>query len=332
MHSAIHFDTRWFGPHGIGRFASELFSGLPGCVPLDIAVAKLSPFDPLASSWVASKLHAGCYFSPGFNPPLRCPVPLFFTIHDLIHLRIPEESSAVRRLYYRTVVLPAARRATRVLTVSEHSKRDILEWSGLPAERVSVVGNGVSSAFAPEGEAYASAQPYFLHVGRRANHKNVPALIQAFALSGLPGQARLVFTGAPDTATVNAAARAGISGAIDFREQLDDESLASLYRGALALVFPSLYEGFGLPIVEAMACGTPVITSRGSSMAEVAGEGNALFVDPHEPAELAHAMECVAADASLRTRLRDKGMKRAGTYRWDRVIDRVRDALTSPEA
>src|SRR5205085_8921377 len=118
----IYFDPRWSGSHGIGRFSAELQQGLPGVVPLRIAGPKLSLYDPLASSLALAGLREGCFLSPGFNPPLRSPIPFAFTIHDLVHLRVPAESSPMRRLYYASVVRPAARRAWRILTVSECSR------------------------------------------------------------------------------------------------------------------------------------------------------------------------------------------------------------------
>lgn len=324
----IHFDTRWSGAHGIGRFASELAARLPGVVPLRIIGPKLSVLDPIASSVAAARLREGCYFSPGFNPPLRSPIPVAFTIHDLIHLQVPEESSAVRRLYYSSVVLPAARRAWRILTVSEHSRRQILEWAGVPPERVHVVGNGVSAHFQPPAERSRSARkPFFLHVGRRAGHKNIPRLLQAFALARLDPVHRLVFTGVPDAATVVAARHAGIEGLVAFAGMVDDQALAHLYATTTGLVFPSLSEGFGLPIVEAMASGTPVITSSTSSMPEVAGPDNALLIDPTDVAEMARALESVASDELLWDRLSARGVARAASFSWAAVAERVQSSI-----
>ena len=211
MQAPIYFDTRWNGNHGIGRFSTELQHRLPGIVPLRIIGAKLSPFDPLASSLALAGRKTGCFLSPGFNPPLASPIPFAFTIHDLVHLRVPEESSALRRLYYRTVVRPATRKAWRILTVSEHSRSDILAWTGLPAEKVQVVGNGVSPVFVPAAGGRPQREPYLLHVGRRAGHKNIGNLLRAFALSRRARDLRLVFTGEPDADTLQAAAAAGVA-------------------------------------------------------------------------------------------------------------------------
>jgi glycosyltransferase involved in cell wall biosynthesis len=325
--AAIHFDTRWFGDHGIGRFARELYKRMPDTVPLKIAGPKLSPCDPIACTLAARRLREGYYFSPGFNPPLTCPVPLIFTLHDLTHLRLPTESSPLRRLYYRTVVRPATRRAWRILTVSEFSRRDILNWCGVPPERVRVVGNGLSAAFTPLGPVHASDRPYLLHVGRRGSNKNIVGLLTAFARSAARTHANLLFTGNADEPTVLLARTLGIESRLRFTGAVDDAALAALYRGAQALVFPSFYEGFGLPILEAMGCGTPVITARGTATEEVAGEGNALLVDPHDVEAIADAIDGLLSDSNLHRQLSKRGCLRAESFRWEHVGARVQEAL-----
>lgn len=327
MQPTIHFDTRWFGNHGIGRFAREIFQRLPGAAPLRIAGPKLSPIDPIACTWALAGLREGRYFSPGFNPPLASPIPFVFTIHDLIHLKVPGESSMLRRLYYETVVRPGVRTARCVLTVSEHSRRDILEWSGAAEDHVRVVGNGVGEAFVPQGPAHAPGYPYFLHVGRRASHKNVARLVEAFGQLRARNGHLLLFTGAPDDVTMQQVRAARLEDAVAFVGEPDDVALAALYRGATALVFPSTYEGFGLPVVESMACGTPVVTSAGTSLAEVAGIGNALLVDPAQTESITAAMREVLDDATLRATLRERGLVRSGQFQWDSVAERVRAAL-----
>jgi len=304
----IHYDPRWSGPHGIGRFSDEVIARLPDAQPLRAGVRKLSLLDPLATTLAVMGLRAGVYFTPGFNPPLRCPVPFVFCMHDLIHLRFAGESSALRRAYYGLVVGPAAQRAARVLTVSEYSRREILEWTGLNSERVVVVGNGVSDVFRPEGPRHEPGYPYFLHVGRRGSHKNVDRLVAAHAASRCGRDVRLLFT-----------------------EDLDDAQLAAHYRGAVALVFPSLYEGFGIPVVEAMACGTPVLTSNVTALPETVGEGNALIVDPLSVDAIAAGLERLAEDAALRAQLRERGLLRAAAFSWSRVAEKVADALRRAE-
>jgi glycosyltransferase involved in cell wall biosynthesis len=325
----IYYDPRWSGPHGIGRFADEVIARLGPCTPLDPGVAKLSPLDPLATSLAVRGLRSGVYFSPGFNPPLACPIPLVFCIHDLIHLRFAGESTPLRRLYYRSVVRPASRKAFRVLTVSRHSRDTILEWSGLAPERVEIVGNGVGPAFSPDGGRREGPRPYFLHVGRREPHKNVLRLLQGYAASRCRRDVALVFTGAADHATVALIRRLGLERDVAFSGTLNDEELAAHYRGALGLAFPSLYEGFGIPVAEAMACGTPVLTSRATALAETAGEDNALFVDPQSSESIAQGLDRLAGDEALRKALRSRGLAQAPRFSWDAVAARVSAVLAA---
>ncbi|HVP08962.1 MAG TPA: glycosyltransferase family 1 protein [Burkholderiales bacterium] len=315
----IHYDARWGGPHGIGRFADEVIARLPDARPLSLPVRRLSLLDPVATALAALRLREGVYFTPGFNPPPRSAVPVVFCIHDLIHLRFPAESTALRRAYYRLVVAPAAQRAARILTVSEFSRREILDWTGLPEERVVVAGDGVSAAFTPDGPRHGPGYPYFLYVGRREPHKNLPGLLAAFASSRCRADAKLLLTGDPDGATLDLARRLGISERIAFAGTLDDAELAAHYRGAIALAMPSFYEGFGLPMVEAMACGTSVLASNVTALPEIAGEGNALLVDPAREDAIRQALDEFASNAELRNRLKNRGVARAAQFSWARV-------------
>jgi glycosyltransferase involved in cell wall biosynthesis len=196
-----------------------------------------------------------------------------------------------------------------VLTVSAFSRREILEWTGLPGERVEVVGNGVSAAFRPDGPRHQPGYPYFLHVGRRAAHKNVERLVAAHTASRCGREVRLLFTG-----------------------DLSEDQLAAHYRGAVALAFPSLYEGFGLPIVEAMASGTPVLTSNATAIPETAGRGNALVVDPLSVDAIAAGLDQLAEDAVLRADLRQRGLARAKAFSWEQVAGKVAAALLAAQA
>jgi glycosyltransferase involved in cell wall biosynthesis len=330
MQPPIYFDTRWTGRHGIGRFSSELQARLPGLVPLRIIGPKLSPIDPLASTLALAGRRDGCFLSPGFNPPLRSPIPVAFTIHDLVHLKVPSESTAVRRLYYATVVRPAARRAWRVLTVSEHARQEILEWARLPHDKVHVVGNGVSPVFRPAADPLGGREPFLLHVGRRVGHKNIAKLLRAFAASRSGRDLQLVFTGHPDAQTHAWAEQAGVAARVRYAGNVTDEALLQLYQRCSALVFPSFHEGFGLPVIEAMATGTPVITSSVTSLPEVAGEGNALLVDPHDVEALAAAIDRLMEDAALRAELSARGVRRAAEFTWEAVAARVARALELP--
>ena len=325
----VFYDPRWLGQHGIGRFAAEVTARLPGAIPLQIRCKRLAPWDPAMLSLALARKTSGIYFSPGFNPPLRSPIPFSFTVHDLIHLHVPEESSALRRLFYLSIVLPAARRAHTVFTVSEFTKDRILEWSGIAPEKVSVVGNGLSPAFTPEGRRHNSGRPYFLHVGRRVAHKNIPRLLQAFRDSRAGSDACLLFTGEEDEASAKCIDRLRMRNSVRFTGPLSDEELAAHYRGAVALLFPSLYEGFGLPIIEAMACGTPVLTSNVTAMPEITGTHAAVLVAPCNTDEISHGIDQIAHNESLRSRLIANGLARSLNFAWDQTARRISARIAS---
>jgi glycosyltransferase involved in cell wall biosynthesis len=296
-------DARWTGHHGIGRFAHEVLRRLPVEERIENGPRPLSLPDPL---WLACQVivrRPTVLFSPGFNPPLLCPARFVFTIHDLIHIETPEVSTPAKRLYYRTIVKPACRRAFRVLTVSDYSRSRILAWSGLPAERVVNVGNGVGHPFRPDGPRYQPGFPYILYVGNSRPHKNLARLFQAFRGLARP-DVKLVLAGTPG------------------REIAGDEELAAMYRGASFLVLPSLVEGFGLPALEAMACGTPVVVSRTPALAETTGGAGLLF-DPLDPGDMARTMASALDDSDLRARMSAAGLERARCFSWDQVAARI---------
>ncbi len=327
--SGLLADGRWRGPHGIGRFAAEVLARLPGVALLDGGESLfLSPLDPLWSASAIRRVRPRAYFTPGFNPPLYSSVPFVLTLHDLIHLRVPEEGSPLKRLYYDRIVRPALFRAFRVLTVSEWSKGEIVAWSGLAEERVVVAGNGAGPAFSPEGPRHAPGYPYFLYVGNRKPHKNLPLAVEAFSRARLPEGFRLLLSGGPDPGTRALLRKRGIEDRGVFFGEIAEGDLPALYRGATALLFPSRIEGFGLPVLEALACGTPVLASRIPAVEETAGSA-ATLLPPEDPDAWVRAME-EAAERGLagegawdRNPAREAGVARARLFSWDRVAERV---------
>ncbi|HUH14861.1 MAG TPA: glycosyltransferase family 1 protein [Gaiellaceae bacterium] len=239
-----------------------------------------------------------------FRGPLRAPVPFTVTLHDLALVRHPELFPRWHRLSGRAGLGRVARAAARVLAVSEFTKREAVELLGLAEERVSVVGNAVEPVFSPDGRT--AEGDYVLAVGTLEPRKNLRRVADAAALAGV----ELRVVGAPGWGAVETA---GWVGAVS------DEELAALYRGALAFAYPSLYEGFGIPVLEAMACGAPVVTSRGGATEEVAG-GAAVLVDPLDVEAIAAGLGEAAA---RRDELRARGLERARTYSWQAVGDAV---------
>jgi len=331
-------DQRWIGDHGIGRFAREVISRLGPTLAVPSERKPLHPLDPFLLSRILKRKKPDLYFSPGFNAPWACDTPCVLTIHDLIHLDVAEESTWRKRWYYDKIVAPDVKRAPAVLTVSQFSKKRIADYFSIEADKVHVVGNGVSNAFSPEGETahhldkqHHQHAGYLLYVGNHKAHKNVGTLLTAFSMAEVDPAIGLVMTGTPDEAMFKAIAQAGLTDRIRFIEGMSDEQLARWYRGAVALVFPSSYEGFGMPVLEAMACGTPVVCSDAASLPEVVGEGSdaaALLVTPGDHEGLANAIGKIVADEPLRQDLSAKGIARAKQFNWDRVAQRVLSALT----
>ena len=320
----VLFDDRWLGPHGIGRFASEISQR---CIfnSLGLTGKPLNPLDPWRLRQVLNNLKPAHFFSPGFNAPLGYPCSFSLTIHDLIHLEVVEESSTIKRLYYRWNVLPAVHRADVVFTVSEYSRQKIAQWSGLGLDRIVVAGNGVSEQFSPEGERWHWHKPYLLYVGNQKPHKNVEGLVRAYADSELAQEVDLLLTGQFSESVARAVAESGVRSKVRSVGLISESDLPKLYRGAFALVMPSRYEGFGLPLVEAMASGVPVLSSDRTSLPEIGGEAVAYF-NPDRHESVVEGLNALG-DESIRARLQAAGLARARSFRWESVAQRVSDAI-----
>jgi glycosyltransferase involved in cell wall biosynthesis len=322
----IYADQRWVGNHGIGRFARQVLAGLDYCpVPLGS-----NPAAPLDSWFLGRALNRltpdDLFFSAGYNTPLFCPSPFVFTIHDLSHIYCQENTSPAIRLYYATVMKRACFRAARVLTVSEFTRTQIVNWAGVPADKVINVSCGVDEAYQAHGELYRMKFPYVLCVSNRKRHKNEFRIVEAFAKADLSSQVHLVFTGKLTANLKSCIENHHLNSCIHVLGSVPEEELPSLYRGAEALIFPSLYEGFGLPVIEAMACGTPVLTSNATALPEVAGDA-ALLVDPTSIEQISTAISRIVHDKSLRNVLRSRGLARANQFSWERTRKRVHESI-----
>ena len=252
--------------------------------------------------------------------PLACPTPAVLTVHDLSFERDASVMGWRDRLIFRTVVPRSARRAARVLAVSERTKRDLIELYDISEEKIVVTPNGVEPAFTPTGPT-AAGEPYALFVGALQPRKDATAAIEALALLG-NGALRLVVVGQDKGGRAEAeqaVERNGLAGRVEFRGHVPQEELAALYRGAACLVFPSRYEGFGLPVVEAMASGTPVVATTAGALPEVAG-GAAILVEERNPVALAGGIERAIAD---RERLVAAGLERARQFTWAETARRT---------
>jgi glycosyltransferase involved in cell wall biosynthesis len=281
----------------------------------------------------------GLFHAPHYVLPPLVSCRSVVTIHDCIHLMFPQYLPNRLALgYARASIAMASRRAARVLTVSESSKHDILRFVGIPASKIDVIPNAFDERFSVEPreeqvvrvrERYQLQDEFVLYAGNVKPHKNLERLIEAFRLVRDRGldHVKLVVIGdeiSKYAALRRAVHRHQLHQHVRFLGYVSEETLAVMYRLAGVFVFPSLYEGFGLPPLEAMASGTPVVTSNVSSLPEVAGDA-ALLVDPYEPGAIADAMYRVLTDEPLRRSLREKGLRRAAQFSWEASARRLRE-------
>jgi glycosyltransferase involved in cell wall biosynthesis len=284
----------------------------PELVPVNIEALRLgTSAQELRLAWALPRLlrRSGAALAhTQYAVPVRAPCPVVVTVHDLSFEREPGLVGRKDRLVFRAVVPRAVRAAARVLTVSERSKRDLVELYGVPPERVVVTPNGVDPVFHPDGTPRAGTR-YALSVGAIQARKNQLAALDAARAAGL----ELVVAGPEKDAAL---ARELAARGARLEGYVDDERLAALYRGAACLVQASRYEGFGLPVLEAMACGCPVVAVREPALEEVAG-GAAVVV---EESRLADGVRRALAE---RDRLVVAGLERARAFSWRAAAERT---------
>ena len=279
------------------------------------------------------------FFSADGYLSLRARVPSVLVTHDLAHVHYPRQVPRLVRRYYDHFVPRYLRRAERVIAVSEFTKQDIVRQYGIEEGKISVAGNGVRPAFQPLPEKeqaavrrqYSEGHPYFFYVGAIHPRKNVDGLIAAFDLfkqiTGSP--VRLLLGGRRAWQTREVQAAYEQSPALDdiaFLGFIPEADLPRLMASALAFVYPSFFEGFGVPVLEALHCETPVITSTASSLPEVAGPA-ALLADPHRPEAIATAMQRLYGQPELRTELIEKGKLQRTHFSWERTAETTWEVL-----
>jgi glycosyltransferase involved in cell wall biosynthesis len=294
-----------------------------------------------------------CHFT-NYLAPLYSPCPYVVTMYDMSVFLTPKMHNLKKHVLDRTLIPIVARRAGAILTISESAKRDILRClKGIPRNKVRVVMGAASPHFHPaDGVAveevrarYGLRKPYVLYVGTIEPRKNLPRLVEAFArlkAQGLPHKLAIVGqAGWGSVPLQDAINDHGLRGEVVFTGYVPESDLPPLYTGASVMAFPSLYEGFGLPVIEAMACGAPVVTSHTSSLAEVAGDA-ALLIDPLSVDSLTGALQNVLTDPCARTDLQRRGLARASEFTWERtaratlavydhVLARVHRRIRTPE-
>ncbi|HUJ92399.1 MAG TPA: glycosyltransferase family 1 protein [Gaiellaceae bacterium] len=308
---------------GTARYLNAL---LPR-IERDVAVERVSGFAKgragtlwLDLAWYPHRLEhdargADVLHCTTYRGPVRGKLPVVVTVHDIAVFRMPEAFPPWTRRYSRTVVPRVLRHARRVIAVSEFTAAELESALGVPRDMVRVVPNAVDAVFSPDGPR--ADGDYVLAVGTLEPRKNVERVLAAARRVGVPVRV----AGARGWGGVEAR-----GDGVTWLGEVADEELARQYRGALCLAYPSLYEGFGIPVLEAMACGTPVVTSAGGATEEVAG-GAAVLVDPLDAAAVAAGIE---EASSRRDELCALGLERAAAYSWDesarRTVDVYREA------
>jgi glycosyltransferase involved in cell wall biosynthesis len=272
-----------------------------------------------------------------YTAPLMCPVPIVVTVHDVSFLDNPEFFTAARRKQLQYTVRRTVERAVRIIAPSEFSRMQIIRGYGVSPSKVVAVPYAVSSAFRPVARETAAIwvrakfgieRPFVLSVGDLQPRKNHVGLIAAFESTilkypHLPHELVLVGKSTWYSPKVrDAAARSAVRDRIRFTGFIDDSELLQLYGACDLFAFPSFYEGFGLPILEAMACGRAVACSNTASMPEVA-DACAILFDPHSTSEMARAIADILLDVELRTRLERLGLQRAAQFSWERTAGRT---------
>jgi len=340
---------------GIGRYVANLARGLVKVAPdLDLALivggddppslelpavprvrCTASPFSPRQQWEVPAalrRLRADLYHSGFYLMPYWPDAPVVFTCHDLIPLLYPRYFTRTQRVVYEQTHRLAAARARVILAISQSTKNDLVRLLGVPAERVHVILLAADPNFRPQpAERLAQVRArlglperFLLYVGSNKPHKNLVRLVEAYARMRRRGRAaecELVIAGPWDAAypePQQAVEREGIGDHVRFLGPIPEADLPAVYGAAAAFAFPSEYEGFGSPVAEAMACGTPVVCGRTSSLIELTADA-AVLVDPLDVDALSAALERVAADADLRAALRQRGLARAAELSWERV-------------
>ncbi|MBA3532721.1 MAG: WecB/TagA/CpsF family glycosyltransferase [Ardenticatenales bacterium] len=319
----------------------EWLASLPHVERIVLPRDRLWTYTALAPALLG--LRPDVFWEPAHVLPPTVPlagIPSLVTVHDLGYEHFPEAHTLAQRLYLRLTTRYHARAATHIAADSEATRRDLIEFYGATPEKISVVPLGVDQArFCPVMDAarlaevrahYATGERFLLYVGTLQPRKNVHRLVRAFApIAAEFPEIRLVLAGgqgwlADDLqATID---MLGITAQVARPGYVADEDLPALLSAAEALLLPSLFEGFGLPVLEAMACGTPVLTSATSSLPEVAGN-TALLVNPMSETQITDAMRLLLTQPALRLALRERGLARAATFTWERSAAAIFELL-----
>ena len=360
MPHTIGIDARKLGDFGIGTYVRNLIAGLaeidqenryvlfvgreaPEGLPDNFrVVAERSPVysvrELVALSWRLHRMKLDLYHATHYVLPAVVPCRAVVTIHDIIHLLYPQFlPNKLAFLYAQRMIRRSLQRGERIIAVSQNTKSDLIDYFGVGGSKIRVIYNGVEEAFRhrldrDEVERRVATvgiqPPYLLFVGNPKPHKNLENVVRAYALAQAlyEFEEPLVCVGdrQGDFKIRQIADQLGVGSRVRLVGHVEQALLPAIYQGATLFLYPTLYEGFGLPVIEAMASGVPVVTSNGSSLRELA-TGYAELVEPLDVNAMAQAIAGLMADPRKRADLAAGGIKRAADFRWRRTAERTRD-------
>ncbi len=353
----IAIDARMIKPgsmHGIARYVYHLLMGIKALGTEHRIYILVNPDSPLeleqwpsfmqlvhvSAEWISfrehveiprvlSRIGVNLFHSPSFVAPLCVPCRMIMTIHDLNHVVLRQFYTPFHQFYYQVIVRGSVKRSQYILTVSHFSKREIIRTLGPPAEKIFVTYNGVSDHYRPVKDQdmldyvrdlYGFSDRFILCVSNNKPHKNVQQLVRAFCYSDI--EIPLVLASPFDASLIRIAENYGKKHLVYFSKFILEEHLPAVYSMTDLFVYPSTYEGFGLPPLEALACGAPVVVAKSSSLPEVVGD-NALFADPNDFRAIAAALERGIQDQNLRRQLVDNGLIHARKFSWDSMTKKT---------
>lgn len=313
---------------------------LPANAPVEyIRVPRMSPAVRLLWEQTIFPLHLArlkpnLLHSPHYTMPLAAPVPTIVTLHDATFFYYPQHHTRAKRYFFPFIMRQSARRAAALLTISESTRRDMQYWIAAPPQKTFATPLGVSPDFHPINDTaildavarkYALPQKFILFVGLLEPRKNLPALLRAYTrLAPLNPEIALVIVGRKGwmTQAILDQIPAHLHARIHFTGYVKQSDLPAVYNLADVFVYPSFYEGFGLPVLESLACGTPVVTTPISSMPEVAGDA-ALYAPPEDDAKLSQTILQILGDPMLAQTLQMRGLDRAASFTWQRTAQQT---------
>ncbi len=359
----IAIDARMISPgsmHGIARYVYELLRCLATFGRDHEFFIVVNPDGPLErhtwpshmhlatvrGSWISlqqqwelprvlRELKIDLFHAPSFMAPLFCPCRLVMTIHDLNHMVLPQFYTPLHQFYYQVFVRSCIKRSEYILTVSHFSKDEIVRNLDIASDKVFVTYNGVSDNYRPETDQqklayvrdlYELPDQFIFCLSNNKPHKNVHQLVRAYCHSRV--DIPLVLACPVDRSLIQIAENYGKKHLIYFSKFIDESHLPSVYSMTHLFVYPSTYEGFGLPPLEALSCGAPVVVARSSSLPEVVGDA-AIFTNPFDYLDIARALELGVSDTALRQRLRDNGVIHARRFTWESMAKQTLDIYSS---